>query len=1351
MRRRTGVAGSASRLGRRRSRACGQHNSTGSAGATGNDPGSAGATNTTGSAGATSSSGSAGNSGAAGTTGDSGSAGNTSSTGSAGAGATTGTAGSTGTGASSSSAGSTGSAGAAGNSGSAALLTISDGPTSFSFGTLATNSSSNHLFFVTNNGALNATSMTASLTAPFAFVGGAYPGTGGSCGPSLAPGASCVLNIAFTPSAAVTASELLDILYFDGAHAADATRQLTGTGTAHAFLAITDFPVVYYQQYGLHADPPTFAFGAHGTGSTTLHTFAVTNNGAVDATGMSGDTLAPPYAFGGGSYPGLGGTCGATLAPGGSCMLVVTFTPTAVAGSIATLGITYNDGGGTNHANRPMSGNGASGPVLVVQDFDVTNLQPGGWDFGARGIGNADTHQFYVLNTGGATATSMTGPFIGNGFGYVGGSYPGSGGTCSATLAAGASCFVNVAFQPTSPGPTTGAVKIDYRDSTATQLSASRVVTGVGTTLGLLQITQSKDDGGGLLIDFGTAPLGAAAEQPLMVRNLGGGSASNMAFASLAAPFAFAGGVYPGTGGDCGTSLAAGASCTIVVDFTPAGVGTFAGTLSVTYNDGGSTQSTSHGLIGQGVDGAALAVTAYSSGGGGDSSFDYGPWGVPVDHTFYVANRGNKAASAMTGLAPGGQFSWKGGAYPGAGGTCAATLAVNSSCTLVVTFSGAATDSANVGVSYADGTGNTKQGTLEVTGEAAPNAIIVVSDCNECGGNERPADFGTTSGSVMRSFVVRNTGAKTATMLRDSGMLGAPFAYAGGSYPGTSGNSGDNGSGNCSGTLDPGATCSVYVTFTPHAAGAYAGMLGLAYDDGTGTGAQATRALIGAETNLALLHIHDWSESDNGGPDVYDLGTTGVAVDHTFTITNDGGRAATLISDGNGLGGGFGWKDGSYPGSGGDCGTTLAIGAHCRLVVTFTPSGNGYHSSMLLVGYYDGSTAQYVKRAISATASTAAQLQITDGDQPFSNPQGPNPPPFDYGTIGTSSTATFTVTNWGGSTATGLGDGGTLANGFAWAGGVVFGGGTCGAQLAAGASCTVKVTFSSSGNGLRSSALSVTYNDGTAAQAATRAINATATTKAVINVYDWYNPQGNSPPGSQSWNPPPYDYGVWGVPVEHQFTLRNDGGGAASVMADGGSLGTGFAWKDGHYPGTGGTCGTSLAVGATCIVVVTFTPPAAPGTRFGQLKVSYFDGATTQTVVRSISATATANANLTVSEYFGAFFCSGCSPYDLGSYPLGGSVEHTFTITNTGAITAVNIAPTAELTAPFSYKGSAGYPGTGGDCGATLAAGASCSLFVVFHPQTVGQAMSTLGVTYSDSTSLAGNASRSIQAIATSP
>ena len=249
------------------------------------------------------------------------------------------------------------------------MLVISDGP-AFDFGTLATNTTSNHLFVVTNSGTASATSMGATLPEPFAFLGGSYPGAGGTCNQTLVAGASCFLDVAFTPASSAVAAATLSIAYFDGMASASAKRDLSGAGTSRAFLSLTDYPLAYYQQFGLQTDPPTFAFGARGVGSKTTATFYLTNTGAAGATSLSGGGLAAPFTFAGGSYPGSGGSCAGSLAAGDSCTVVVVFGPGSPTASAGTLSVDYNDGGGAASATRHLAGSGTAEPVLTVQDFN---------------------------------------------------------------------------------------------------------------------------------------------------------------------------------------------------------------------------------------------------------------------------------------------------------------------------------------------------------------------------------------------------------------------------------------------------------------------------------------------------------------------------------------------------------------------------------------------------------------------------------------------------------------------------------------------------------------------------------------------------------------------------------------------------------------------------------------------------------------------------------------------------------------------------------------------------------------------------------------------------------------------
>lgn len=134
---------------------------------------------------------------------------------------------------------------------------------------------------------------------------------------------------------------------------------------------------------------------------------------------------------------------------------------------------------------------------------------------------------------------------------------------------------------------------------------------------------------------------------------------------------------------------------------------------------------------------------------------------------------------------------------------------------------------------------------------------------------------------------------------------------------------------------------------------------------------------------------------------------------------------------------------------------------------------------------------------------------------------------------------------------------------------------------------------------------------------------------------------------------------------------------------------------------------TSLSMGESCTITLTFSSTAA-GTRTGLLTVT-----TDSTSDPSLTATLTGvgldtTATLTpTSATFGSVYAGG-----------GTSTAQTFTVTNTSAI-AIGITK-VSVTGNFTETTT---------CGATLASGATCTVSVVFAPQSIGTLTGTLSVT----------------------
>jgi hypothetical protein len=134
-----------------------------------------------------------------------------------------------------------------------------------------------------------------------------------NCEGTLEPGASCTMNVTFTPTLGGTRSGNVSIT--DNAPGSPQKLPLSGTASGNGSIILA-------------LSPPSLDFGSVAVGSTSApQTVTVTNNGTVAASFLDpfGFTIrgADPKDFGEQS------SCGTSLAPQASCTVAVTFTPKA--------------------------------------------------------------------------------------------------------------------------------------------------------------------------------------------------------------------------------------------------------------------------------------------------------------------------------------------------------------------------------------------------------------------------------------------------------------------------------------------------------------------------------------------------------------------------------------------------------------------------------------------------------------------------------------------------------------------------------------------------------------------------------------------------------------------------------------------------------------------------------------------------------------------------------------------------------------------------------------------------------------------------------------------------------------
>jgi hypothetical protein len=234
----------------------------------------------------------------------------------------------------------------------------------------------------------------------------------------------------------------------------------------------------------LNVTPTSVTFANQPTGSTSAaQTLTLHNTGTAGATGIAvavatTSTPTTPNQF---ARPAgaAGGTCGTTLAAGGTCTINVTFTPTTTGAKTGTATITANVP--VSGSPVPLSGTGIAAVVSA-------SLTPTSWTTSAtRGCTTGGTNPtcplqvFSLTNTGNVNLTGIA-------QGALGGTNasefiiaramstcgPAGGGQLSGqtTLAPGASCSIAVRFAPLTT-QTTGVktATVSVTDAAGTQSS----------------------------------------------------------------------------------------------------------------------------------------------------------------------------------------------------------------------------------------------------------------------------------------------------------------------------------------------------------------------------------------------------------------------------------------------------------------------------------------------------------------------------------------------------------------------------------------------------------------------------------------------------------------------------------------------------------------------------------------------------------------------------------------------------------------------------------------------------------------------------------------------------------------
>ncbi|MGD0801205.1 MAG: choice-of-anchor D domain-containing protein [Terracidiphilus sp.] len=458
----------------------------------------------------------------------------------------------------------------------------------------------------------------------------------------------------------------------------------------------------------------------------------------------------------------------------------------------------------------------------------------------------------------------------------------------------------------------------------------------------------------------------------------------------------------------------------------------------------------------------------------------------------------------------------------------------------------------------------------------------------------------------------------------------------------------------CGSTLAVSASCAVTVTFTPAAAGALTAAI--SFVDNAANSPQ-TAALSGTGSTPAI----------SISPTSLAFPTTNVGASSatkSVTVTNSG--SVTLTISGVTI---TGANTTSFKGSNG-CGGTLAANASCSVSFYFKPTAPGALTAAISFADNAANSPQTV--VLSGTGGSAPVVSLSPASLAFASTN-----------VGVSSAAQLvTLTNSGTAalTLSSVTVGGTNPTSFLATN-------NCGASLAATASCTVSIIFKPLAAGALSASLSFT-------DSAANSPQAFALTGTGVGV-----PAASLSPGSLSFA----STNVGASSAAQTVTLTNTGTGALTIssVTVGGANVSAFALTN--------NCGSSLAVSASCTVLVTFKPAAA-----GPLSASlnFADNAANTPQAVTLSGTGVGVPLASLSPTSLAF----------ASTNVGASAAtQAVTLSNTGTAALTISSISISGTNPTSFSQT-------NNCGSSLATSSSCAVTVTFRPAAGGALSASLSV-----------------------
>jgi hypothetical protein len=343
---------------------------------------------------------------------------------------------------------------------------------------------------------------------------------------------------------------------------------------------------------------------------------------------------------------------------------------------------------------------------------------------------------------------------------------------CPSTLGPGGTCTITVTFKPTSRGDKTGTVTVSSDASNGSQTIA---LSGTGTSPGATVSPTS--------LTFSERQVGTTSSAKSVTLTNSGNVALSISSTSASGDF--------DRTSQCGSSLAAGVSCTISVKFSPTAAGTRTGTLKINDNAGTGTQTVK-------LSGTGLAPSVKLSPS--SLTFEKQRKGTTSPAQSIKLSNVGKATLHITSVSASGDFSQT--------STCVGSVGVGDSCTISVTFHPTAEGTRSGTVSIKDDAGSHH---ADLSGLGVFPAFSI---------NKERLKFSKTglgAPSAPKNIKITNPG--TDRLYIQKLTLTGDFSQTN----------------TCEPYVNPGITCTISVTFDPERLQVRSGVLKIVHDLGSAT------------------------------------------------------------------------------------------------------------------------------------------------------------------------------------------------------------------------------------------------------------------------------------------------------------------------------------------------------------------------------------------------------------------------------------------------------------------------------------------------------------------------------------